>query len=164
MLDVGGRILRNVIEDHWSDVKTILRTRYLLSDHWTFKLWTEAEFERRANSSERTVKGAIGPVFSPRTMYPALCEITIWRLRTLRNQLFHGCATDTHSKRQDSGESELEAGGRLLGELIGAFLRMMAADSGRAEYWPPIPYPRARSAQHQPFDDSWLPTGRHRNA
>src|SRR2546425_917748 len=87
-LDVDRRVLRSVIEDHWDDTKTILRTRYLMSRYWAWKWRTEDEFERRGDSGERTVKDAIGLVFSREKMYRALCEITVWRLRTLRNQLF----------------------------------------------------------------------------
>ena len=159
-LDVDQQILRSVIEDHWDDVKMILRTPYLMPKYWAWRSRTENDFEGWGKSSERTVKDAIGPSVDREKMYRALREITVWRLRTLRNQLFHGSATDTHSKRRDSGESELEAGERLLGELVWAFLRLLATESGRAKYWPPIPYPRARSAQHQPFDNSWLPTTR----
>lgn len=163
-LDREGRVLRSVIEDHWPDARTILRTRYLMSNYWAWKWQSEEDLGKWSNAAERTVKEAIGPVSSRETAYRALREIIVWRLRTLRNQLFHGCATDTHSKRRDSGESELEAGARLLGEIVWAFLRLMATESGRAKYWPPIPYPRARSQQHQRFDISWLPTPRRQNA
>lgn len=157
-LDVDQRILRSLIEGHWDDAKMILQTRYLMSNYWGWKWRTENEFERRGDTGERMAKDAIGLVHSREKTYRALCEIVVWRLRTLRNQLLHGCATDTHSKRRDSGESELEAGGRLLGELVWAFLKLMATESGRAMYWPPIPFPRAGSAQHQPLNNSWLPT------
>ena len=127
-------------------------------NYWTWKSQTETELERLGISGERTVKAAIGLNLSRENTYRALQEIIVWRLRTLRNQLFHGCATDTYSKRRDSGESELEAGGRLLEALVWSFLRLMTTESSRVMYWPPIPYPRVRSAQHQPFNNSWLPT------
>lgn len=163
-LDVDRRVLRNVIKDNWGDVKMILRTRYLMPKYWAWRTRMEDDFEGWGKSSERTVMDAIGPLLSREKTYRALCEIIVWRLRVLRNQLFHGCATDTHSKRRAAGESELDAGWRLLGELVWAFLRLMATEVGRTSYWPPIPYPRARSPQHHPFDNSWLPTMSQKNA
>lgn len=156
-LDGAERILRSVIEDHWPDVETVLRARYIMSYYWHGCWQTNEDIDKQKKSSIRIVKDAISLVSNSEKMYWALGEIIIWRLRTLRNQLFHGCATDTHSKRRAAGESELEAGSRLLEELIWAFLVLMAGESGHARYWPPCPYPRAGSAQHQPFDASWLP-------
>jgi hypothetical protein len=154
-LDIDGRGLRGVIEVGWAHAKAVLRTRYLMSNFWVWK-WTEEEIERWQDLSEKKVKDAISRVIDPKKMYQALCEIIVWRLRTLRNQLLHGGATDTHSKRRAAGESELEAGRRLLEELVWAFLALMGTESGRTRYWPPIPYPRAGSPQHQRFDASWL--------
>jgi len=162
-LDVDGRVLRNVIKDNWSDVKMILRTRYLMQKYWALRSQTD-ELKRQSKSSEGTVRDAIGSLVDREKMYWALCEIIVWRLRVLRNQLFHGCATDTHSKRRAAGESELDAGWRLLGELVWAFLRLMATEVGRTSYWPPIPYPRVGSLQHHPFDNSWLPGMSRKNA
>ena len=159
-LDVDGRVLRSVIEENWDDADTIVRTRYLMSSFWLWKWQTEKDIERWATSSERTIKSAIGPATDHEKMYRGLRVVIVWRLRILRNQLFHGCATDTHSKRRAAGKSELDAGWRLLSELVWAFLRLMATEAGVRSYWPPIPYPRARSAQHQRFDDSWLPNMR----
>ena len=156
-LDSAERALRSVIEDHWPDVETVLRARYIMSYYWHGNWQTEEDIDKRKKSSIRIVKDAISLGSDREKMYRALGEIIIWRLRTLRNQLFHGCATDTHSKRRAAGESELEAGSRLLEELIWAFLVLMAGESESARYWPPCPYPRAGSAQHQPFDASWLP-------
>ena len=155
-LDVD-RVLRSVIEENWDDADAIVGTRYLMSSFWSWKWQTENELERWAASSERTVKAAIGPAIDREKMYRGLREIIVWRLRVLRNQLFHGCATDTHSKRRAAGESELEAGSRLLGELVWAFLKLMATEAGGRSYWPPIPFPRANSRQHQRFDQMWLP-------
>ena len=156
-LDGSERTLRSVIEDHWPDVKTVIKARYIMSYHRNGSWRSEEHIDRRMKSSMRIVNEAIGLVSGGEKMYRALCEIIIWRLRTLRNQLFHGCATDAHSKRRVAGESELEAGSRLLEELIWAFLVLLAGESGRVSYWPPSPYPRAGSPQHQPFDASWLP-------
>ena len=128
-----------------------------MSSFWSWKWKTENEIERWAASSERTVKAAIGLAIDREKMYRGLREVIVWRLRILRNQLFHGCATDTHSKRRAAGESELEAASRLLSELVWAFLRLMATGAGVRTYWPPIPFPRAKSKQHQRFDHMWLP-------
>lgn len=157
--DIGRGILRREIEDesHWDDVKTVLGTRYLMSTFWSWKWQTENDLATWQRSSETKVRQAIGPAGDRRTIYLGLREIIVWRLRVLRNQLFHGCATDTHSKRRAAGPSELEAGWRLLAELVWSFLRLMATEAGRTMYWPPIPYPRAGSAQHQRFDHAWLP-------
>lgn len=155
--DVGFRTLRSVIEDNWDDVNAVLGTRYLMSNFWSWKWQDEAELEKWMDSGKRKVKDAINHTVDREKMYRGLREIIVWRLRVLRNQIFHGCATDTHSKRRAAGESELEAGSRLLGELVWSFLKLMATETGRRSYWPPIPYPRASSAQHQRFDRSWLP-------
>lgn len=163
-LDVGERILKKVIEDHLGEVTKLLGVRYLMSSYWKWKGQTEEEIDEWKDSGRRKVKDAISSLSDRVKMYRALREIIAWRLRTLRNQLLHGCATDTHSKRRATGESELEAGSRLLEELIWVFLVLMASESGRARYWPPCPYPRAGSAQHQSFDDSWLPKLGGRNA
>lgn len=156
-LDVGERALTKVIKDKWDDVTKLFGTRYLMPTYWTWKLRTDEEIEQRNKSSLRTVEKAITSLTDRKKMYRALQEIIIWRLRILRNQLVHGCATDTHSKRRAAGESELEIGSRLLEELVWAFLALMTSQAGQARYWPPSPYPRACSAQHQPFDTSWLP-------
>jgi hypothetical protein len=156
-LDVGCRTLRNLIEDNWDDVKTLIGTRYLMASFWSWKWRDEAELEKWKDSGRRKVKDAIDHTVDRGKMYRGLREIIVWRLRTLRNQIFHGCATDTHSKRRAAGESELEAGSRLLGELVWSFLRLMATETGQKAYWPPSPYPRTGSPQHQRFDRSWLP-------
>ena len=156
-LDIAGRILRSVIEDHWRDVETILRSHFIMSYYWNGSWQTKEDIDKRKKSSMRIVKDAISLVSDKENIYQALCEIVIWRLRTLRNQLFHGCTTDAHSKRRAAGESELEAGSRLLEELIWTFMVLMAGESERTRYWPPMSYPRAGSAQHQRFDASWLP-------
>ena len=163
-LDGSAGILRSVIEAHRDNVKTVLRTRYLMSNYWFWKWRTEDELSKWKISSQGTINRAIHSVGDRELTYRALGEILVWRLRTLRNQLFHGCATDTHSTRRADGESELEAGSSLLEELIWKFLVLMASESGQSRYWPPCPYPRAGSAQHQPFDDSWLPKCGGRNA
>lgn len=155
-LDNDGRVLRDMLERNWSDVRSVLRSRYLMPNLWTWMWKTQRELESGAETSEKIVKSAIDRVDDRKKRYQALCEIIIWRLRILRNQLFHGCATDTHSKRRIIGESELETGTRLVTEFVWAFLVLMASEAGRTRYWPPIPYPRAGSAQHQPFDASWL--------
>lgn len=156
-LDVGERILKKVIEDHLGEVTKLLGVRYLMSSYWKWKWQTEEEIDEWKDSGRRKVKDAISSSSDRVKMYRALREIIVWRLRTLRNQLFHGCATDIHSKRRAAGESELEIGSSLLEELIWAFLVLMAGESGRVRYWPPSPYPRVDSPQHKPFDDSWLP-------
>ena len=158
-LDIGCGLLRRAIEEetNWNSVKAIVGTRYLMSSFWAWKWQTENDLETWRRSSDRTVRNAIGPTVDRRTIYLALREIIVWRLRVLRNQLFHGCATDTHSKRRAAGSSELEAGWRLLPELVWTFLKLMATEAGRTIYWPPAPYPRAGSAQHQRFYDAWLP-------
>lgn len=155
-LDAGERVLKTVIEDHVDDVSKLLATRYLMPNYWTWKCRTEEEINQWKESGLRTVREAIGTLYDPKKMYRALREIIVWRLRILRNQLFHGCATDTHSKRRDTGESELEAGSRLLEDLIWAFLILMTSPSGQKMDWPPSPYPRADSPQHQTFGVSWL--------
>lgn len=157
-LDVDQRALRSVIERNWGDVEAILGTRYLMSGFWSWKWHGEDEIKRLTASGAMKVKVAIGPVIDRENMYHGIREIIVWRLRILRNQLFHGCATDTYSKRRAAGASELEAGSRLLSELVWVFLKLMATEVGMRSYWPPMPYPRVRSAQHRPFDNSWLPT------
>lgn len=161
-LDIGRGVLRDKIEDETNrnDVKAILGTRYLMSSFWAWKWQTENDLETWRRSSDTKVRNAIGRAGDRGTIYLALREIIVWRLRVLRNQLFHGCATDTHSKRRGAGPSELEAGWRLLGELVWSALRLMATETGRTIYWPPAPYPRAGSAQHQRFSDAWLPAPR----
>ena len=156
-LNVGEKVLKNVLENHLSDVDKLISNRYLMSKYWIWKSHIEEEFDEWKETGLTTVKHAISSLNDQKKMYRALREIIIWRLRILRNQLFHGCATDTHSKRRAAGESELEAGSRILEELIWAFLVLMASQSEQARYWPPSPYPRAGSPQHKPFDASWLP-------
>ncbi len=154
-LDVDCKLLRGVIEDRWNDVQTIIQTKYLLPAYWK---WSAKDLKHVLERDEKTVKAAIGLEGNQKMIYCALCQIIIWRLRTLRNQIFHGCATDLHSRRRSAGESELEVGARLLIELLWAFLMLMASDVGQVCYWPPVPYPRDGSLQHQPFNASWLPT------
>ena len=128
-----------------------------MSAFWSWKWQGETVLERWEKSGARTLREAIDHTGDRERMYRGLREIVVWRLRVLRNQIFHGCATDTHSKRSAAGESELEAGSRLLGELVWSFLKLMVTGAGRRSYWPLIPFPRAGSAQHQRFDASWLP-------
>lgn len=157
-LDTDGRVLRGVIEDHWSDVETMLKARYIMSFYWSGKWKTEADIEGQIKLSVKIVNDAIGLGTDKLKLHQALCKIVLWRLRTLRNQLFHGSATDAHSKRQAAGESELEAGSRLLEELILNSIVLMVEEPQHTRYWPPCPYPRVGSAQHQRFNTVWLPT------
>jgi hypothetical protein len=156
-LDVGGRMVRSVIEDHWHDVETVLMSHYVMSFYWNGSWPTEGDLDKCMRVGMKIVKAAIGLSSDKEKIHQALREIVIGRLRTLRNQLIHGCATDTHSKRRAAGESELEAGSRLLEEFVWAFLILMTGQSGQAKYWPPGPYPRAGSPQHGPLKISWLP-------
>ncbi len=156
-LDIGGKTLRSVIEDCWPDIDSVLMSRYIMSFYWNGSWRTEADINKRRDASLGIAKVAIGLASDREKVFQALCEIVIWRLRTLRNQLFHGCATDVHSKRRGAGESEIEAGSRLLEDLNWSFLVLMASASGREMYWPPTPYPRVGSPQHKPLDVSWLP-------
>ena len=156
-LDLGQGILKRVIEAYQDDIKMILRTEYLMPNYWSWKWRIKENIDEWKKLSRAAIERAISTSGNREATYRALGEILVWRLRTLRNQLFHGCATDTHSKRRATGESELEAGSRLLEELIWAFLVLMAGESGRIRYWPPSPYPRAGSPQHERFKDSWLP-------
>lgn len=157
-LDLGQGTLRKVIKAHEDDIKMILRTEYLMPNYWSWKWRIKEDIDEWKRLSRAAIERAISPSGNREATYRALGEILVWRLRTLRNQLFHGCATDSHSKRRTAGESELEVGSRLLEALIWAFLVLMAGESGHARYWPPCPYPRTGSAQHRPFDGSWLPT------
>lgn len=156
-LDVGGGMLRGVIEDHWRDVETVLICHYVMSFYWNGSYPTEKDLDKCKNVGMKIVKTAIGLSSDREKIYLALREIVIERLRTLRNQLIHGSATDTHSKRRAAGESELEAGSRLLEEFVWAFLVLMTGPSGKTMYWPPSPYPRVGSPQHGPLRISWLP-------
>lgn len=156
-LNVGERILKTVLEGHSDDVRRLIGNRYLMPNYWTWKWRDEEEIDQWKESGLTIVREATGSLNDQKKMYRALREIIIWRLRTLRNQIFHGCATDTHSKRRARGESELEVGSRLLEELIWAFLVLVSSQSGQARYWPPSPYPRTESPQHEPVDRSWLP-------
>lgn len=157
-LDNGGRILRDVVMRRVKDIKTIIQTRYLMPNFWNWKLRTEKDIKLKTKLSERKVQELIGDIskVGREQLYKVLSEIILWRLRTLRNQLFHGCATDTHSKRRDAGESELETGTRILIDMVWAFITLMATEAGQSSYWPPIPFPRANSPQHQQFDPAWL--------
>jgi len=154
-LDIDGRVLKGLIEDQWRDVETVLKARYIMSDYWKWK--SVESLEKQIQLSLRIVKDAIGLGANKTRTHQALCEIIIRRLRILRNQLFHGSATDVHSKRRAAGESELEAGSRLLEELIWVFMGLMVGEPHHTRYWPPIHYPRAGSAQHKRFEVSWLP-------
>ena len=156
-LDIDRGMLRNVIEDHWRDVETVLMSQYVMSFYWNGSWSTEEDLDKCKNVDMKIVKTAIGLSSDRGKIYQALRAIIILRLRTLRNQLIHGCATDTHSKRRAAGESELEAGSRLLEEFVWAFLVLMAGQQGQTTYWPPSPYPRAGSPQHGPLRISWLP-------
>jgi len=156
-LDADERILRSVIEDHWPDIEAVLTSRYIMSYYWKRSWKTEEDIEKWKNSRMKIVKDAIGLKSDKEKVYEALCEIVIWRLRTLRNQLVHGCATDMYSKRRAAGESELEAGSRSLEVLVWSFMVLMVGESEHTRYWPPIPYPRHGSPQHKRFHDSWMP-------
>lgn len=156
-LDTDGRLLRSVIEDHWSDVETVLKARYIMSFYWSGEWKAEADIDRQIKSSMEIANNAIGLGTDRLKLHRALCEIVLRRLRTLRNQLFHGSSTDAHSKRRAAGESELEAGSRLLEEFIWVFIVLMAEEPQQTRYWPPSPYPRVGSAQHNQFKVAWLP-------
>ena len=156
-LDAEGRLLRSVIEDHWSDVETVLNARYIMSLYWNWQWKTETNIEKQTKRSVKIAKDAIGLGSDKLKLHQALCGIVIWRLRTLRNQLFHGSATDAHSRRRAAGESELETGSRLLEQLIWTFMVLMVEEPPHTRYWPPSPYPRVGSAQHERFNAAWLP-------
>jgi len=156
-LDIDN-LLRDVIKRRFSDLKTVVRTRFLMPDFWNWKCRTKEDIKNAADDSERRIRDFISEssVFDQEKLYWVLSEVINGRLRILRNQLFHGCATDTHSKRHDAGGGELGAGTRILTDMIWAFITLMTTESERASYWPPIPFPRADSPQHQQFDVSWM--------
>lgn len=152
-----GRTVKILIEDQWHDIRMVLEARYIMAFYWSGRWRTEKDVDERIRWSTRIVKDAISLSSDRNKIYQALWEIVIRRLRTLRNQLFHGSATDAHSKRRAAGESELEAGSRLLEKLIWTSMVLMVSESRQSRYWPPSPYPRVGSAQHKRFDACWLP-------
>lgn len=154
-LDLGQGMLKRLLRTYQSDIRIILQTEYLMPNYWSWE-HGENEVEKWKESGRTAVERVIRSNANREATYRVLCEIIAWRLRTLRNQLFHGSATHTHSKRRAAGKGELEAGSRFLEELIWRFLVLMAGPSGQARDWPPCRYPRAGSAQHGRFKASWL--------
>lgn len=72
------------------------------------------------------------------------------RLKTLRNQLIHGAATNRHTKRRANpqGEALFARQADLLEELVGACIEIME-NVNEASVWPCIPDPRYESVWHR---------------
>jgi hypothetical protein len=127
-----------IIDDTVDDV-------FLLKDYWeTEPLASDNKLKERKDDGRQTVDDARrreDPI-------PILRVLLLHRLRTLRNQLIHGAATDRYSTRRKKAEDDFQRQAGLLEGLVGAFLGVMEAEGHRIS-WPCIPAPRFESAAHR---------------
>lgn len=118
---------------------------FLLKDYWeTEPLASDNKLKKRKDDDRQTVDDARGR----KHPIPILRVLLLHRLRTLRNQLIHGAATDRYSKRREEAEDGFQRQAALLEGLVGVFLRVIEAEGHRIS-WPCIPAPRFKSAAHR---------------
>lgn len=118
---------------------------FLLKDYWkTEPLASDNKLKKQRDNDRQRVDDAR----RTENPIPILEVLLLDRLRTLRNQLIHGAATDRYSTRREEAEDGFQKQAALLEELVGAFLRVIEAEGHRIS-WPCIPAPRFKSAAHR---------------
>lgn len=140
-LDVEQRIL-GVLKANWTVVEACATDRFLQRGYWalapdeTLKGFRKRDLER----VQRARRGA--------DAYGCLATLFLYRFRILRNQVFHGAATDRYSKRREKDERQFEAQTGLLEQLADACI-LVLEESGGHRRWPCIPAPRLESPGHR---------------
>jgi hypothetical protein len=136
-LDTEGR-LSQAIDGLKRDVGHLLSSHFLFDDYWRsgYTGRVKQELQQEADDAEQALaKGSLN----------AYLTTVLWgRIRVLRNQIFHGCA----SNRDSLNRHTLTPAVRVLRALIPTFLDVKEARIDKETDWPLIPYPRWDSEQH----------------
>ena len=130
-------LLIKAVDEAIDYIKVLLSDIYLSDDYWRGKrlpagLATEMQIEK-AKALQFLENGYCFNVL----------KLLTSRLSVLRNQIFHGCSTDTGSKNVDSLHPAVSA----LTALVPAFVSIMILCGSREE-WDDLPYPPKGSWQH----------------
>ena len=133
--DAGRGLIKSAAEEVKRDADKLLREKYLCEKFWeegsTRKVLTAVrcdEEEARRHWENGDVAAYLSKVFA-------------YRLRVLRNQVFHGCSTDKSEKSRRS----IVPAVRVLERLVPAFVGVFHERGPGEESWPEISYPRAGS-------------------
>lgn len=143
-IDDEHRVL-TVVRAHWPAVEQMMRDPFLQKDYWHPDK-PEGDEEHLSSKRRRDLQMA--------TKARQTCDGTFLytllalRFQTLRNQLFHGAATNRWSKRREESGKAFEAQTRLVEELGKAFLQVMHEAGERAK-WPCVPAPRFGRDDHR---------------
>jgi len=127
----GERRIFNLLWNKYSGpVHSLLQNQYLFRNFWDYHRGQATEWE---HAFQRTVTEA--HQYLARQDVPALLEIVLDRLYTLRNQVVHGGAT----YKSKLNRQQLRDGIRMLQFLVPVVLDIMMENN--AEDWGPIFYP-----------------------
>jgi hypothetical protein len=131
----GEGIIRAALEAVKPQADNLLRDKFLVDLYW--RKASPGRAERRWRREHDEAQQRFGDGHLDRYLVSLLR-----RMRVLRNQVFHGAATDRISK----GKPSVSRAVRVLQSLLPAFLSV-AQKHGKETEWPLIPYPRRGSPQ-----------------
>jgi hypothetical protein len=132
------------LDTHWGTVDETIDDQFLVKDYW------DAEPEESVKSCRGGDKSKANRARNLRDPEAILDVLLAHRLKTLRNQLVHGAATDRHTKRRANPRAEtlFARQADLLEGLVAACLEIVE-NVNDARIWPCIPVPRYESVWHR---------------
>jgi len=138
-LDAERRIVQ-VLRKNRQGVDQILHDQFLQKAYW------DMEHDEKVRSLRKSDYEGAARALAGGDSYKCLYPLFVYRLRILRNLIFHGSSTDRHSKRRERDEAKFETATIVLEKSGGAFLAVMD-EAGASAKWPRVVGPRFESPQ-----------------
>lgn len=135
-LDKEEKAIHRAFDELKPKADRLLKDQFLVDLYWTEGLTARVKRVMESDFNKAQEAWARGDE-------ETYLRILLWRLSTLRNQIFHGCSTDRRSLNRTSLMPALH----ILEILVPSFLETMRQHGKHCD-WPKIPYPRKDSPQH----------------
>jgi hypothetical protein len=143
------------LDKHWRTIDETIEDKFLVKDYWDAEP-EEVVKSRRGDDRRRAERAR--RLGDPE---PILEVLLAHRLKTLRNQLIHGAATDRHTKRRKSAREGALFSRQvdLLEDFVGTCLGVMESVDSEIG-WPCIPDPCFETVWHRQRRDECPLTGK----
>ena len=139
--DEQGKIQKIIWDTYSGPIRVLLKNKYVFRNYWDFVrgVRSEKEWKLTFRTYNRRVDRALGKN-DVRSVLTILIEI-LYRLYTLRNQIFHGGTTFGTGW----GQEQLRDGSRIMASLVPIILTIMDDDikkNPHTKIWGKVAYPR----------------------